>query len=119
MPRNIIGAPPFVVRTLDTDEPLTLAQLQNALGESPAVSLCVRSVSGPNNRGGYFFHFQRAATGFLVCDFEKNAIGVLEPPDLVRFINHVSGRRFDPEMLSFCQSVVNFRQDQIAAETIT
>lgn len=119
MPRNVIGAPPFGVRTLDTDVPLTLHHLHDALGEQLGVSLCVRSANGPNNRGGYFFHFERAGTQFLVRDFERNVIGTLEPNELVRLINHVSGRQFDADMLTYCQSVVNFRQDQIAAETGT
>ena len=117
MPRNVIGAPPFGMRTLDSDLPLSLHHLQDALGEQLGVSLCIRSANGPDNRGGYFFHFERARTKFLVRDFEKNEIGFLEPDELVRFINHVSGRQFDADMLTYCQSEVNFRQDQIAPET--
>lgn len=112
MPRNIIGASPYPVQVIDTDTPLDAVQLLSCLGDAPGVSLCVRSAQGPQRRGGYFFHFARAGEQFLLSDFENNPVGPLEPTELVRFINHVSGRLFDPEMLHFCQSVVNFRQDQ-------
>lgn len=119
MARKVLNSPPFEVRILDTDEPITLHQLRDALGERPGVSLCVRSANGLSNRGGYFFHYERSGPSFLVRDFEANVIDILEPDALVRFINHVSGRKFDAQMLSYCQLVVNLRQDKIVPETAT
>lgn len=117
MPRNEIGNTPFSIRTLDSDQPLTLQHIRENLGDALGVSLCIRSVNGPTNRGGYFFHFRRNNADFQVLDIENNLIGTLNPDDLVRFINHVSGRQFDADMLLYCQSEVNFRQDQIEGDS--
>jgi hypothetical protein len=117
MPKNIIGAPPFPVQTLDKDEALNLEEITAAIGNSDGVSLCVRSANGPLNRGGYFFHLEPVGDRFSIYDFAGKPIGTLEPNDLVRFVNHVSGRLFDREMLHYCQTEVNFRQDQTVGET--
>ena len=113
MPRNIIGKAPFRVRTIESDQALTLAQITSGLKKAPGISLCVRTVDGHEKRGGYFFHIENASASYRIFDFEKNEIATLTPAELVRFVNHVSGRQFDAGMLVFCQSVVNFRQDQI------
>lgn len=112
MPRNIIGASPFPVQTIELDRPLTLDDILGKLRNAPGVSLCVRTASGHKNRGGYFFHIEKANSDYRILDFNKNVVATLTPQRLVRFVNHVSGRQFDTEMLLFCQSVVNFKQDQ-------
>lgn len=117
MPRNVIGEPPFPVKVLDTDNPVTWAEVNTLLGEAEGVSLCIRSQNGPAKRGGYFFHFQRVGTHFQIMDFERKPIDLLDADALVRLINHASGRQFDSEMLTYCQTVVNLRQDQTVAET--
>ena len=116
MPRNLIGNAPFAVKTLDTDTPIKREQIEALLSNSNAVSVCVRTVNGPAKRGGYFFHVERSSTKFFIRDFEGVRIDELEGEKLVRFINHASGRLFDLEMLEYCQSVINFREDQIHAE---
>lgn len=117
MPRNVIGEAPFAVRTLDTDGPVTIDQITTAIRGQRGVSLCVRSANGPANRGGYFFHIKPSKGGYLVCDFEKIPVDTFDGNTLARFVNHVSGRHFDNDMLLYCQSVVNFRQDQTDDET--
>ncbi len=112
MPRNIIGKSPFPVKTIETDQPLALDDITSKLGKARGISLCVRTNSGHKNRGGYFFHIEKTDDDFCIIDFEKNLIAKLTARQLVRFINHVSGRQFDTEMLTFCQNVVNFKQDQ-------
>jgi hypothetical protein len=114
MARNVIGNAPFEVSTIDTDSPINEQQVRNALGSKHGVSLCVRSASGPEKRGGYFFHIQVAGADFNLLDFEGHKIDCLVAPRLIRFINHASGRLFDSEMLTYSQSVINFREDQIA-----
>jgi len=111
MPRNIIGSSPYPVQTIESDSPLTSAQINEAFKQSSGVSLCVRTEDGHNSRGGYFFHIEKNENSYRIIDFEKNEIAMLDINKLVRFVNHVSGRQFDEEMLVFCQSVVNFRQD--------
>lgn len=117
MPRNIIGEPPFDVLTIDSDVALNISDIEQAMEDRTGVSVCVRSATGHERRGGYFFHIERAEQDYNVFDFEKNLVGTLNPTDLMRFINHVSGRLFDQDMLTYCQSVVNLRQDQTAPDT--
>jgi hypothetical protein len=112
MPRNIIGGSPFPVRTIELDRPLTLDDISLQLRDIPGVSLCVRTAGGHTNRGGYFFHIAKDGADYRIFDISKRIVATLTPQKLVRFVNHVSGRQFDAEMLVFCQSVVNFKQDQ-------
>jgi hypothetical protein len=112
MPRNVIGQTPFPLRVIDTDSPLSVEQVLGLFQGEDAATILVRSVQGPARRGGYFFHAERSENLFQIFDFERNPIAKLDSDHLTRFINHASGRRFDDEMLLFCQSVVNFRLDQ-------
>jgi len=112
MPRNVIGNTPFTLRVVDSDRPLSSAEISAQLHGQTSMTLLVRSEAGPANRGGYFFHIERVETGYQIYDFEKSPVAILEAERLIRFINHTSGRQFDEEMLLFCQSVVNLRQDQ-------
>ena len=120
MAKNSIGKPPFTLKVLDKDEPLTMDDIDKLLKSTKgAVSLCLRSKEGHKDRGGYFFHFQKLPEGqtYRVIDFERNEIATLKSDHLVSFLNHVSGRRFDPEIHTYCQQVVNLRQDQKKYET--
>jgi hypothetical protein len=112
MPRNVIGSSPFPLETLELDRPITLEDIRNKLGKRMGVSLCVRSLKGHENRGGYFFHIEKDKANYRILNFKKDVIGILSPEQLVRFVNHVSGRQFDEEMLLYCQAEVNFKQDQ-------
>lgn len=112
MPRNVIGASPYAVRTLDVDRSVTVDDITPLLTGNTGVSLCVRSANGHAQRGGYFFHIKRNGANYQICDFEKNEACAFDAAQLVRFINHVSGRQFDAEILNHCQTVINFRQDQ-------
>lgn len=114
MPRNVIGQPPFGLRVIDTDEALTQEDIMQCLEASGSVSLCIRSAQGHPRRGGYFFHLRQDQNQrFIIHDFAGQAIDSLDLKSLTRFINHVSGRMFDREMLVYCERVVNFNQDQI------
>lgn len=119
MARNTIGPAPFGVYSIESDGPLLLAQITQAVHQSGgSASLCVRSTTGHPDRGGYFFHIERIEDGqsFRIYDFERHPVATLEAQELLRFINHVSGRQFDEQMLVFCQQTVNIRLDQIQSE---
>lgn len=119
MAQNPLGKTPFPLRIIDTDRPVALGDLSKLVQSlKGAVTLCIRSEKGHAERGGYFFHIQSVPgqANFEIVDFGKTAICQLDGGQLVRFVNHVSGRQFDEEMLTFCQQTVNLRKDQIAAE---
>lgn len=96
---------------VDQDEPITDKQLSALLKEDDRLFLCIRSKKGNPQRGGYFFFIERSEEQWYLYDLERNYEGVFALERLVRFINHVSGRRFDEEILVFCQRVVNLRKD--------
>ena len=112
MPKNLIGAPPYTIRTLDLDRPLILDDITPFLNDGTGVSFCIRSADGHAKRGGYFFHIKKNGNMYNISDFVNNDVCDFNASNLILFINHVSGRRFDSKMFSFCQLVVNFRQDQ-------
>lgn len=115
MARNTIGDAPFPVCGIESDAPLSVERVIQAVDEAGgSASLCVRSVHGHANRGGYFCHVEKIEGGqrYRIYDFERHPVATLEPEYLVRFINHISGRQFDGEMLVFCQETVNIRLDQ-------
>ncbi len=113
MAKNVIGSSPFVVQTIDTDGPLVESQITKALGTKRGMSLCVRTATGPHKRGGYFFHIRRSTSNCVtVLDFENTEVVELTFAELVRFVNHASGREFDEDMFQLCQTVINYRQDQ-------
>lgn len=112
MPKNIIGQPPYKVRTLDTDRLINSKDINAFFLRSNSVSLCIRTESGHAERGGYFFHIKNKGNTYQIYDFEKKEVCTFSSTELVRFINHVTGRQFDPEMLNYCQTVINIRQDQ-------
>ena len=113
MARNIIGSLPFTLYTIDTDNEILKTELESIFSRYPQVSLCVRSQSGPPDRGGYFFHFEINPNGNTVnlYDITHTNIDTLSLDTAVRFLNHASGRKYDEEMLRYCQSYVNFKQD--------
>lgn len=111
MPRNTIGHPVYEIELIDSDEALTNTQILALLNGKPGVSLCIRSGAGHEKRGGYFFHIENSPPNYRLKTFEGLTIDSLFIDKLVCFINHASGRAFCPEMLSYCQTYVNLRQD--------
>ena len=84
------------------------------LSKNPrGVSLCVRSRTGHENRGGYFFHLlpDKELTGCTLFDFEKTAVIRLDLDQATALINHCSGLSFSEESFELCQTVINFRLD--------
>lgn len=115
MARSPLGAAPFHVVTYDTNDGITVEQLQHIIDANEAgVSLCVRSAQGPEKRGGYFFHFKQSAVEeglFTLCTFDRSVVDNISIEFLARLINHTIGYRFDAEIFNYCQNTINFRQD--------
>lgn len=113
MPRHTLGATPFPLKVVDKDGLITDADILHALAGDGRATICLRYTSGPPKRGGYFFHVRKDANDdtFQLYDFEETIVANISLSQLCNFINHCSGRLFDPESFALCQSVVNLRQD--------
>lgn len=115
MPRFPLGAAPFHVVTFDTNDGITVEQLQHIIDvNEPGVSLCVRSAQGPEKRGGYFFHFQHSSSEnglYELSTFDRSVVDNISIEFLARLINHTIGYRFDADIFNYCQNIINFRQD--------
>jgi hypothetical protein len=104
--------PPLVL--IQSDKPLTWDDLLRHIGQrlDGGVSFCLQAEEGDNNRGGYFFHVKRTAQGYMFRTFDRQEVLTLrEKDEVVAFINHVSGRKYDEQMWMQTQ-LVNFRTDQ-------
>lgn len=115
MAKNTIGTAPFPpVVTYDMNELFSPAELKKIAQARPkGVSICLRYPEGPKDRGGYFFHFALAKEGkFAVYDFEKRHVVDLTAEELVAFINHCTGKKFDQASFELCQSELNFLKDE-------
>jgi hypothetical protein len=116
MPKIKLGDAPFPpVLKVDTARPIALEQLSEILlGRLKGVTICVRSDSGHESRGGYFFHLRPTSKSISECEiynFEKILVTILPLEKTTAFVNHCAGLAFDEWSFQFCQSVVNFRLD--------
>ncbi len=116
MAKNTIGPAPFPpVVTIDKDASLTATDLRTVMHQRDGgVSVCVRYAAGHEKRGGYFFHIRPPAIGqdrFSLFDFEKRHLVDLEFDQLLRFINHSTGRIFDQATFDLCATELNFLTD--------
>ncbi|GIW90591.1 MAG: hypothetical protein KatS3mg109_1023 [Pirellulaceae bacterium] len=104
--------PPLIL--IQSDKPLTwhdlLPRICCRLGNG--VSICLQTNAGHDNRGGYFFHFKKTSDGFVFRTFDRpNVLTLSSEQEVVAFINHCSGRRYDQQMWEQAQ-LVNFRTDE-------
>ena len=84
-------------------------QIRNRL--KAGVSLCIVSGEGEDNRGGYFFHLRKDATGFSFSTFDRrNVLTFGSGEECADLMNHASGRRYNEKMWSRCQKA-NLRPD--------
>jgi hypothetical protein len=115
MPTYLPGLPFPPLALIDTDSPIELPTITELLDQRhQGVSLCVRSATGAQYRGGYFFHFRpidSTMANFEVFNFEKISVVTLPVTGLLAFINHCSGLAFDQASFDLCQTTVNFRLD--------
>lgn len=116
MPKKELGEVPFppVVR-IDTATPISLEQLSEIMRTRvDGTTICVRSDTGHENRGGYFFHLRPTDNTLSDCEiynFERILVAILPLNRTTAFVNHCAGLAFDEWSFQFCQSVVNFRLD--------
>ena len=106
--------PPLVL--IQSDTPLTwddlLPSIRSRIGTG--VSICLQAETGDANRGGYFFHFKKTPQGYVFRNFDRETVLTLgREEEVVAFINHCSGRRYDKQMWLQAQCV-NFRSDEVA-----
>lgn len=104
--------PHYELKTIDTDEEITYTDIQPLVDMDSGVTLCVRSKNGHINRGGYFFCVIKVADdSYQLETIEGDIVDVFTSKQLVCFINHASGKKFESEMLDYCQNSINFRAD--------
>ena len=105
--------PQYPIVTLDTSVPITKEQLIDCFSREQSITLCVRSASGHENRGGYFFCLS-STNGYTQYNLETIEGVLIDSFDIdtsLKFINHVAGLLFDKQILMYCQNSVNFRND--------
>lgn len=104
--------PQYPIVTQDTDEALTNDQVMSLFTDKDDIMLCVRSGSGALNRGGYYFCIHKTGNNsFQLETIEKDSVDCFDLDNLVNFINHASGRKFNSDLLDYCQNHINFRND--------
>ena len=104
--------PRFPLIRIDTDEPIIQEQLIELLSQNNGITLCVRSSTGHEKRGGHFFCIQKRDDGEIVLEtMEQEYVDTFSATSMVRFINHTCGLEFDSEMQLYCQNSLNFRAD--------
>lgn len=109
---SLAQQPRFPVVTIDTDSPLTDTQVANKLQSVEGVTFCIRSENGHPERGGHFFCVsKRDEQEYVLETIEGVLIDTFLLSELVVFMNHVTGLKFDKRMLTYCQNSVNFRDD--------
>jgi hypothetical protein len=106
------GAPFPPIIFIDIDRPFAKSDLLDVLSKQKGrASICIRSLNGHEQRGGYFFHFE--LRGSLVALFlfdgtEKTELTIDQATDLV---NHCTGSVFSEEALQLFQQKLNFKED--------
>lgn len=104
--------PQYPIITKDTDEALTSDQILSLFNYQNNITLCIRSGSGHPNRGGYYFCIHKNnESSFELETIEGVYVDNFNLDTLVNFINHASGRKFNSELLDYCQNSINFRTD--------
>lgn len=115
MAKNTIGDAPFPPVVLyDMNQLFSLDELREIAASRPkGVTICLRYPDGPKGRGGYFFHFKPMNDGkFSIYDFESTHVTDLSADELVAFINHCTGQKFDEASFNLCQTELNFLKDE-------
>ncbi len=116
MPKKTLGNLPFPpMERVDTDTPIEPEALEAILLDRPnGVSICVRSLNGPEDRGGFFFHIRPKPDNqpaYELVNFEKLVAASFDVENLAVFMNHCSGLAFDEASFQLCQTTINFRLD--------
>lgn len=106
------GVPFPPITFIDSDEPISALQLLTVLNtRAGKASICVRSGTGDEKRGGYFFHFAIHKQEVSVHLFDGSEKTSLSLSQAVELVNHCTGALFSEEMLQLFQRNLNFRED--------
>ena len=109
---NLSQQPQYTIVKKDTDIALTNDQIQSLFCNKDSITLCVRSSYGHPNRGGYYFCIHKNNdNSFQLETIEGVYVDDFDLDTLVNFINHASRRKFNSELLDYCQNSINFRTD--------
>jgi hypothetical protein len=109
---NLSQQPHYPIKTIDTDEPILSSQLIPLFTNDNGITLCVRSKSGHPQRGGYFFCITKESEDLYILEtIEGVEVDTFDLPSLISFINHASGKKFNAQLLDYCQNSINFRND--------
>jgi hypothetical protein len=102
---------------IDTSIPVTETDISNLFTTGKDILLLIRTKEGDPKRGGFFFNMSLENDMVTFSTMENDQVIVLPIGDAVRFINHVSGLKFDQKMFELCQNQVNFRSDAESKES--
>ena len=118
LPKNTFKGIPFPpLHIIDRDEKIDSVFFDSftiGKGIENGISILLRSNTGHDNRGGYYFHFksmQDCADRFSLFNFENNQVALLSKNDLILMINHCSGREYSDSSYELCQTKINLRDD--------
>jgi hypothetical protein len=111
MPETSYQYPFGTPRWLETSGPVGREQLSSLLvAATEGVTI---EITRPNVGAGYFFHIKESDKGYDLLSYTGEVLITLEDIDvLTRFVNHVSGLRFDAE----CWQLSNVLNRKIEAE---
>jgi len=104
--------PPLILLDLDgeVDSKALTQSVESRLGAG--ASFCLRQSAGDSRRGGYFFHLRKVDSAYVFSSFARaEVVRFQDWLDCLRFINHVSGRKFDSDMWSIVAKA-NLRKDE-------
>jgi Ca2+-binding EF-hand superfamily protein len=109
---------PFERVDLESTGEVTAQELNSALADSgidltSGASILVLASGESASRGGYFFHIEQTGDSFTFHTFDRRSVITFESmDDVLRFINHVAGRKYDSQMWERSQEV-NLRTDDL------
>lgn len=104
---------------IDSDDPITKNDLITSIGDKKGVTLCIRTKTGNEKRGGYFFSIEVNEDKITVKTFDGEqlmhdsdckCVG-FSFEEFTEFVNHVSGRIYSEKMFELCTNRLNFKTD--------
>ncbi|MFS9228994.1 hypothetical protein [Streptococcus mitis] len=98
--------------TIQTEKEVSREQFLELLGTKTDINLAIRFINGPQTRGGYLFSFTKESEDdYILKSIDGEKIATFNLEFLIRYINHASGLKFDPDILDCCQKVINLKND--------
>lgn len=105
--------PKYAMQVIDTDLPITKEDLAKLFTDTNGITVCVRSKTGDEKRGGYFFCIEKIEQDMfrLLTMESETVVERINLDTLTSLINHASGLKFDKKMFELCLNEINFRED--------